>query len=88
MKFDKVYHKGQYCFIKGIMSSGYMILMDIHSNKIDFKPIPKPSTTKRISARKSVMNYGIYPSKSLFCRKILGGKKFSGLMVILSHLFG
>jgi hypothetical protein len=64
MKFDKVYHKGQYCFIKERMSSGYMILMDVNSYKIDFKPIPKPSTTKRISARKYVMTYGIYPSKS------------------------
>jgi hypothetical protein len=40
-KFDIVKLNNDCCFIKGIMSSGYAILMDITDKKIDFKPIPK-----------------------------------------------
>lgn len=52
-KFDKVSYKNQDYFIKGRMSSGYAILMDIDSNKIDLKPIPKLKLLKRRCARKS-----------------------------------
>lgn len=55
-KYDKVYHDGQYCFVKGRISTGYMILMDIYGKTINFSPLPKPETTKRISARKSVIS--------------------------------
>lgn len=54
-KFDKVRHNGKNYFIKGRMSTGYAILMDITGKKIDIKPIPKFSTMKRISARKTWM---------------------------------
>ena len=58
-KFDKVNYLGEEYFIKGRMSSGYAILMDIEGNKIDFSNAPKGMKTpklikcKRISARKS-----------------------------------
>ena len=52
-KFDKVQYKGKEYFIKGRMSSGYAILMDIEGNKVDLKPIPKFSKMKRESARKT-----------------------------------
>jgi hypothetical protein len=48
-------------FIKGRMSSGYCILMDIEGNKIDFSCMPKGyktpklSNCKRIQARTSQM---------------------------------
>lgn len=51
-KFDKVEWFGKEYFIKGRMSSGYAILMDIYGKKADLKPIPKFKTMKRISARK------------------------------------
>ncbi len=54
-KFDKVQYVGQAYFIKGRMSTGYAILMDIHGTKIDFKPIPKFEKMKRESARRSWM---------------------------------
>ena len=58
-KFDKVKYFGNEYFIKGRMSSGYCILMDIRGNKIEFKDAPKGTKTaklnncKRIQARKS-----------------------------------
>ena len=58
-KFDKVKYFGKEYFIKGRMSTGYAILMDIDGNKIDFSDMPKGlktvklSNCKRISARKS-----------------------------------
>ena len=58
-KFDKVYYLGDYFFIKGRMSSGFAILMDIDGNKIDFSNAPKGMKTpklknmKRINSRKS-----------------------------------
>jgi len=54
-KFDKVKYKGVECFVKGKMSTGYMILMDINGKNIEFKPMAKYTTTKRISARKSIL---------------------------------
>lgn len=58
-KFDKVRYLGRECFIKGRMSSGYAILMDISGKKVDFSnspkgwKTPKLSNCKRLSARKS-----------------------------------
>ena len=52
-KFDKVKYLGREYFIKGRMSTGYTILMDIDGNKIPLKPIPKFDKMVRISARKS-----------------------------------
>ena len=50
-KFDKVKYEKKEYFIKGRMSSGYAILMDIHGNKQVLKPIPKFSKMKRIISR-------------------------------------
>ena len=52
-KFDKVRYQGQEFFIKGRMSTGYAILMDIAGNTVTLKPIPKFDTMKRMSARPS-----------------------------------
>ena len=52
-KFDKVKYLGKEYLIKGRMSTGYAVLMDIEGNKIDLKPIPKFNKMKRIQARKS-----------------------------------
>ena len=50
-KFDKVKYMGKEYFIKGRMSTGYAILMDIDGNKINLKPIPKLNKLKRLSVR-------------------------------------
>ncbi len=52
-KFDKVLYKKELYFIKGRMSTGYVILMKIDNQKVVLKPIPKFSLMKRISARKT-----------------------------------
>ena len=52
-KFDKVKYLGKEYFIKGRMSTGYAILMDIDNNKVDLKPIPKFINMNRIQGRKS-----------------------------------
>ena len=58
-KFDKVKYLGEEYFIKGRMSTGYAILMDITGKKVDFSNAPKGMKTpkmknmKRINARKS-----------------------------------
>jgi hypothetical protein len=52
-KFDKVRYGGQEYFIKGRMSTGYVILMDLGGKKVDLKPIPKFEKMKRVSARTS-----------------------------------
>ncbi len=58
-KFDKVRYLGNEYFIKGRMSTGYAILMDIQGNKIDFNNAPKGMKTPkmgnmiRINSRKS-----------------------------------
>ena len=60
-KFDKVKYFDKEYFIKGRMSSGYAILMDIAGSKADFSHMPKGMKTprlcncKRITARKTVM---------------------------------
>jgi len=54
-KFDKVRYCGQDYFIKGRMSTGYAILMDLAGNKVALKPIPKFEKMKRVSARRSWM---------------------------------
>ena len=60
-KFDKVRYFGNEYFIKGRMSTGYAILMDIDGHKIDFSTMskgyktPKLSNCKRITARTSQM---------------------------------
>ncbi len=58
-KFDKVRYFGKEYFIKGRMSSGYAVLMDIDGNKVDFSNLskgyktPKLCLCKRISARRN-----------------------------------
>ena len=60
-KFDKVKYFGKECFIKGRMSTGYAILIDIDGNKIDFSAMPKGYKTpklfncKRMTARTTQM---------------------------------
>ena len=54
-KFDKVRYCSQDYFIKGRMSTGYAILMDLAGNKVALKPIPKFERMKRVSARRSWM---------------------------------
>ncbi len=69
-KFDKVKYFGKEYFIKGRMSSGYAILMDIYGNKVDFSHLgkglktPKLKNLQRISARKSVLinQFALYPT--------------------------
>lgn len=52
-KFDKVRYLGKKYFIKGRMSSGYAILMNINGEKQVLKPMPKFGNMNRIVARKS-----------------------------------
>ncbi len=58
-KFDKVRYFGKEYFIKGRMSTGYAILMNIDGKKVDFSNMPRGYKTpklkncKRISARKT-----------------------------------
>ena len=60
-KFDKVKYFGKEYFIKGRMSCGLTILMNIDGNKVDFDfmprglKTPKLSNLERISARKSCL---------------------------------
>jgi RRXRR protein/HNH endonuclease len=54
-KFDKVRYLGKEYFIKGRMSTGYAILMNISGSKVELKPIPKFEKMKRVSARSSWM---------------------------------
>ena len=64
-KFDKVRYKGLEYFIKGRMSTGYAILMDVSGNKLTLKPIPKFDKMKRVSARSSwIMRQRTMPSFS------------------------
>lgn len=48
-KNDKVKYMGKEYFIKGRMSTGYVILMDINGKKIDFSNMPKGYKTPKIS---------------------------------------
>ena len=52
-KFDKVKYLENNYFIKGRMSTGYAVLMDIGGDKANLKPIPKFKIMERISARKT-----------------------------------
>ena len=54
-KFDKVEYEGVEYFIKGRMSSGYVVLMDIEGNSIHFNHIVKISDLRRLEARKSLL---------------------------------
>lgn len=60
-KFDKVKYLDREYFIKGRMSTGYAVLMDIDGNKADFSAMPKGyktpklSNCKRITARSTVI---------------------------------
>lgn len=60
-KYDKVKYFGKEYFIKGRMSTGYAVLMDINGEKVDFSHFPrgfktpKLSNCKRITARTSQM---------------------------------
>lgn len=60
-KFDKVRYFGKEYFIKGRMSSGFAVLMDIFNNKIDFNYMPRGYKTpklfnlERISTRRSCL---------------------------------
>ena len=47
-KFDKVRYFGNDYFIKGRMSTGYAILMDIDGNKIDFSTMPRGYKTPKL----------------------------------------
>ena len=66
-KFDKIKYFGKEYFIKGRMSTGYAILMDIDGKKIDFSDMPKGFKTvklkncRRISARGSQL-IAIHPN--------------------------
>ena len=48
-KFDKVRYFGNDYFIKGRMSTGYAILMDIYGSKVDFSAMPKGCKTPKLS---------------------------------------
>jgi hypothetical protein len=52
-KFDKVKYNGKEYFVKGRMSTGYAILMDINGVKQEIKPIPKLENLIRMSGRNS-----------------------------------
>lgn len=60
-KFDKVKYLGKEYFIKGRMSSGFALLMDIFGNKVDFSYMPKGlktpklSNCKRVSSRRNYL---------------------------------
>ena len=60
-KFDKISYFGNVYFIKGRMSSGFAILMDIFGKKVNFDYMPKGwktpklSNLKRLASRKTVL---------------------------------
>ena len=47
-RFDKVKYLGKECFIKARQSTGYAVLMDIDSNKIDFSYAPRGFRTPKM----------------------------------------
>ena len=68
-KFDKVKYFGKEYFIKGRMSTGFAILMDVFGNKVDFSSqpkgfkIPKLSNCKRVNTRSGLcISQKIIPS--------------------------
>jgi len=68
-KFDKVHYRGKDYFIKGRMSTGYAILMDLSGKKIDLKPIPKFAQMSRVRARTSWIT-SQQPMPSISCSTI------------------
>ena len=54
-KFDKAISNGVTGFVKGRISTGYAILMDINGKKLELKPILNLKNLKRITARKSCL---------------------------------
>ncbi|MFX0065655.1 MAG: RNA-guided endonuclease IscB [Candidatus Hermodarchaeota archaeon] len=54
-KYDKVRYQGREYFIKGRMSAGYAILMNIWGEKQGFDHTPKMSGVIRLNARKSCL---------------------------------
>jgi 5-methylcytosine-specific restriction endonuclease McrA len=63
-KFDKVKCQDQELFVKGRMSTGYAVLMDIEGKTIDLKPMAKLKTITRISARASCLTSQIHIGNS------------------------
>ena len=57
-KFDKVEYFGKEYFIKGRMSSGYAMLMDIFNNKMDFSYMPKGYKTPKLSKLRRISSRG------------------------------
>ena len=53
-KFDKVRYLGNEYFIKGRMSTGYAVLMDINGKKADFSKMPKGFKTPKLSICRSI----------------------------------
>ena len=53
-KFDKVKYLGGEYFIKGRMSSGFAILMDIEGNKIDFNKAPRGMKTPKLNRMRRI----------------------------------
>ena len=51
--FDRVSYRGETYFIKGKMSKGYAILMDLRFQKVKLLPIPKFELMRREAARNS-----------------------------------
>ena len=64
-KFDKVRYFGKKYFIKGRMSTGYAILMDIDGKKIDFSSMPKGYKTPKLSNCKRMES-----RKTMICSQI------------------
>ncbi|MFX0061359.1 MAG: RNA-guided endonuclease IscB [Candidatus Hermodarchaeota archaeon] len=58
-KFDKVRYRGQEYFIKGRMSTGYAILMNIHGETQVFDHTPKMARMSRLNARKTCVTISI-----------------------------
>lgn len=57
-KFDKVHYFGNDYFIKGRISTGYAILMDIDGNKIDFSTMPRGYKILKLSNCKRALQQG------------------------------
>ncbi|MFX0094559.1 MAG: hypothetical protein ACFFBD_22685 [Candidatus Hodarchaeota archaeon] len=54
-KYGKVRYQGRAYFIKGRMSSGYVVLMDIHGTKQDCAHTSKLAHMTRLTARRSCL---------------------------------
>lgn len=57
-KFDKVKYFNKEYFIKGRMSSGFAVLMDIFDNKIDFSYMPRGWKTPKLSNLERISSRG------------------------------